>query len=392
MKQFTYVEDYLEIIAGQVDIVTGKRIQSWIFSFTPIISLARYDVDVLNSMTDTTIGGKPLTERQGELACKIILKYARQLATKGVDVAQVQEPKWRIPLRKMDYSRRLYIENDKLILRFPYDNTLIEGIRQFTKESQGNTKWNKDTKQWEIGLTEYNLSWMHTWATANKFEIATEVETLMSLITECEKTPYAIELFIDNNQLNIRNAPDTLIEYVTSNIADLTVENLIKIVDYSSIIGYTVDIELSTAIENTYGKRFCNLLTNRNIKMKPSALDSTDDFDTIIQYAEQVGRFPVVLFEPDLSTKFLEKVIGKGVYLNGNSKKIDLDKLSDIKFIHTYAAIQNMEKIPLVISSAGMVFGSDKQIMLQRAEKVVYCATDVYNKKKTNTKVKDIAG
>jgi hypothetical protein len=28
-----------------------------------------------------------------------------------------------------------------------------------------------------------------------------------------------------------------------------------------------------------------------------------------------------------------------------------------------------------------MVFGGDKQLMLQRAEKIVYCVEDVYNKK-----------
>jgi hypothetical protein len=51
------------------------------------------------------------------------------------------------------------------------------------------------------------------------------------------------------------------------------------------------------------------------------------------------------------------------------------------KYIHIVRPIRNLEHITILISSAGMVFGGDKQLMLQRAEKIVYCVEDVYNKK-----------
>jgi hypothetical protein len=41
-----------------------------------------------------------------------------------------------------------------------------------------------------------------------------------------------------------------------------------------------------------------------------------------------------------------------------------------------------IDRIPLLITSAGMLFGGDRQIWVQNAEKVVYCTTDVYNKNK----------
>jgi hypothetical protein len=37
-----------------------------------------------------------------------------------------------------------------------------------------------------------------------------------------------------------------------------------------------------------------------------------------------------------------------------------------------------MDYIPMLISTAGMVYGSSKQVMFQRAGKVVYVAEDVY--------------
>ena len=36
--------------------------------------------------------------------------------------------------------------------------------------------------------------------------------------------------------------------------------------------------------------------------------------------------------------------------------------------------------IPLLISSSGMLFGGDRQVWIQTADKVVYFTKDVYNK------------
>ena len=47
MQKFPHVEDYLEIINGNRDSVTGKLFS--IFErIDPIVSLARYDVKVIN--------------------------------------------------------------------------------------------------------------------------------------------------------------------------------------------------------------------------------------------------------------------------------------------------------------------------------------------------------
>lgn len=392
MKTFLHVEDYIEVITGYVDVVTGKRTSSFYFGINPIISLARYDVSVLESMSDTILRGGALTERQGELAVKIILKYKRQLAAKSIDVTPVEQPKWKVPLRKMDYSRRLSIENDKLMLKFPYSTQFIEDIRTFSKDSQGSSKWNKDTKIWEIGLTEYNLSWMYTWASSNGFEIGSEVSALMKQITEMEQTPYAIELCFVDDQLTIKNAPNTLLEYITQHVGELVPENLLRIVDMAPVLGFTVGSDISNAIIKEFGPRFFNLINHRELKVTPNKGNPQDDFATVIDYAEQTGRWPVVFYEPDLSNRILGKLaqLNIDVYVNDKSKSPNID--SDTKYIHSSVPIKSLDRIPLVVSSVGMVFGGDKQLMLQRAEKVVYCAADVYNKKSTGqAKVKDIA-
>jgi hypothetical protein len=49
-----------------------------------------------------------------------------------------------------------------------------------------------------------------------------------------------------------------------------------------------------------------------------------------------------------------------------------------------------MDPIPLLVSSAGMVFGGDKQTMIQHAEKIVYVAAEVYNTTNTRAKIKKL--
>lgn len=391
MKQFKHVEDYLEVISGIRD-PNGVVSSAWMFSFQPLINLARYDVKVLESMTLTTFDKKPLTERQGELACKIILKYERQLAAKGVDVEPVRQPNWRVPLRKMDYSKSLTLKDNQLVVKFPYETALINGIKDFQKESQGSLAFNRDEKIWIAGLTEYNLSWLHTWAKSSNFEIDEAVNNLMNLITAAEQQPYAIELFVDDDyQLNIRNAPDSLREYIVTNLGGFGIDNLLKLIDYSSILGYTVEPALAEAIIKDRGPRFYNLAANRELKVNPTTIANTDNLETIIDYAIKMNRF-VVIYEPDLSGRMLAKLKDKYpglLYSNGQVQRPDkIEK----PIIHTVVPITNIDSIPLLVSSAGMMFGGDKQFMLQRAEKVVYCTVDVYNKKTTNQKVKNLAG
>lgn len=382
MIKFKYVEEYLETIAGHRDPVSGKPISTWIFTFDPIISLARYDVKVLESMAQTVGQQQPLTERQGELLVKIVLKYERQLAGKSIDISPVRNPVWRIPLRQMDYSRSIAIENDIIVVRFPFNAEMIDSIRDFGKSSQGKVVWNRSQKIWELGLTEYNLSWIVAWGQLHNFEIDPAITDLMNRITETESTKYSIELCLDEHGLNITNATDSLREYIVEKVGGFDESNLLKLVDMSSVLGYTVKDDIAQALIAEYGPRFYNLLANREIKINPNKLMTSDDFESILSYAETVGRGPVVIYEPDLSGRMLTKLKDR---FGDNT-----DEWSG-RFIHTVKPIKELKNIALIISSAGMVFGGDKQVMLQRAEKVVYCAQDVYNKKNTSG-IKNIAG
>ena len=391
MKTYDHVEEYLEVVASFRDAATGKPNPNWFFSFDPIINLARYDVSVLTSMTDQVTQNQALTERQGELLCKILLKYARQLAAKGIDVAPIERPVWRTALRKMDYSQQLLINNDTLVVRFPYNQVLIDSIKDFSKTSQGTSRWDREHKYWSVALTEYNLSWLYAWAQHNNFDIDPAVTQLMNIVMSAEQQSFAIELYVDGDRLNISNAERSLIDYINQSVGGFELDNVARLIDMSAVLGYTVNADLAQAVISEFGPRFYNLASNREIKINPDTMMSSDDFESIVNYAETSGRLPVVVYEPDLSGRLLEKLQtirpAEDILVCPPGHLAEIN--SSHKFVYIQRPVRASERIPLIVSSAGMVFGGDKQRMIQRAEKVVYVAADVYNKK--STKVKSIA-
>ena len=116
MVTYTHVEDYLELLAGY-DLSNSHS--AIIFPSYKQISLARYDVAIVDSMSAHTVFAGALTDRQAELCVKIVLKYRRQFAKLGIDVSPVENPQFRLPPRKLDRSRRIWLDESKIVIRFP---------------------------------------------------------------------------------------------------------------------------------------------------------------------------------------------------------------------------------------------------------------------------------
>jgi hypothetical protein len=104
---------------------------------------------------------------------------------------------------------------------------------------------------------------------------------------------------------------------------------------------------------------------------------------SVLDYADQVERWPVVVYEPDMSGRLLAqlKQLREGVVEVARTVKTNEGYWgTGFRYVHVVTPMIN-KKIPLLISSAGMIYGGDKSLMVQNSEKVVYCAAEVYNKK-----------
>jgi len=390
MAQFTYshVEDYIEIIAGHRH--PGGKSKHSIFQLPESpINLARYDVKVMESFAEQCHNGVAFTDRQAKLATDLVVKYERQLFKLGVDITPVKtNAEFRIPLREIDRTSRVWVENDSINLKFPYLADIIETVRAESKSSKGKIQWQHEKKYWSADLTEHNVNWVYTFARQHNFDIDSSLTKAMDLLLDAEKEPYAIELRADADVLSITNAHDTLTEYVNEQLGGLSTDNLLTLVDNAPILGYTVDKVIEEVVIDAYGTRFWSLCANRELKVDTTT--SSNLVKDIAEYACATNRFPIYVYEPDLSNR-LKTEFNKffpGAMMTLDNKVMDKGITEDIKVVYTTkiprAAIA---RIPLMVSSAGMLFGGDRQMWIQTAEKVVYFTKDVYNK---NSKGPDV--
>lgn len=377
---YPHVEDYIEIISGYRK-PDGSRNTSYWLSPEPLISLARYDVKIVESLgSQTFVNGNGYTDKQAQLAYTIAVKYERQLYKHNIEITPIKETAaYRIPIRVIDRTTRAWVDNDVIKLRFPYNTELIEQIRTESRTSKGTIKFDREERVWCADLTENNVNWAYMFAQAQQFEIDPTLQRFMDLLIAAEKTPYKIELRADPERLYIENAADSLVEYVESNIGGFSEDNLLQLVDNAPICGYTVDPVIGEVIEQAYSRNFLTLCTNREVKSEDAAYD-TNVISEIIRYARVTNRLPIYLYEPDHTDRLLAAFM-----LQFAEDQISLTDKSAITEKTQLVFRRKLPKIipdrvPLLVSGAGMMYGPDKQTWINQAEKVVYFTKDIYNK------------
>jgi hypothetical protein len=389
MISFPHVEDYIEIIAGYRD-PSGKNKHSIFQLPESPINLARYDVKVIESFAEQSNNNIAFTDRQAKLATDLVTKYERQLYKLGVDITPVKNnAEFRIPLREIDRTSRAWVENDTINLKFPYLVDVIDTIRTESKSSRGSIKWQHNKKHWSADLTEHNVNWVYTFARQHNFEIDLSLIRVMDLLLAAEKEPYAIELRADPVTLSITNAHDTLTEYVNEKLGGLSADNLLTLVDNAPILGYTVDKVIEEVVIEAHGTRFWSLCANRELKV--DTITNSTLVKEIAEYARATNRFPIFVYEPDLSGRLLNEFnkyfAGQLIQL-GKQNTNNITVNPKVKVVYcTKIPRHPFDCIPLMVSSAGMLFGGDRQMWIQTAEKVVYFTKDVYNK---NSKGPDV--
>lgn len=377
---YNHVEDYLELLAGyHPTSVIGTSLTTPTSKLLDV-SLARYDVAIVESMAQHTMFGGSLTDKQAELTVALILKYKRQFAKAGIDVSPVEHPIFRKPIRFIDRTKRLEIENEILTLHFPYDKQLISDLNAFQKTSQGHAVFNHNDKVWRFGLTETNIYWLVSWARINNINVSPEVQKLYDLVAEAELTPYEIKLVQTENGLAIVNAADSLVEYINNNLGGFGLDNLVKLIDYAGVLGYTIDEDVRRFAFSKYNSHLQIFGDCRQIYISP-----TDNaMEAILEYAKAANRYPVCIYDPGLGNEFDFSQFSPTEILRCNySGKLDRSDydLDNVKLVYANKIPPRWEHpIPLLVSTVEMMYGGKRMDWLNRAEKVIFLC---------NTKLKE---
>ena len=246
-----YIEDYIEFIAGYRDINNRKLVM---FDQVPSpLSLARYDVKIVDSLgSQTAEKNIAYTDKQAELAKKIVNKYRKQLSQLPVPLLVPENfDKFRMPIRTVDRSKRAYINDQKLYLKFPYNTDLITSIKNQLKQGDGNGIFDNDTKIWQLSITESTVNWICTIAEKYEIELDNELKNLYQKILDCEKQPFTIELVDTGSGYDITNAAESLKEYIVEKCGGFGYDNLLALIDNSTVLGYTIPKDILLKFYNS---------------------------------------------------------------------------------------------------------------------------------------------
>ena len=339
---FQFVEDYIEFIGGYRT-ADGKKLG--LFQQVPSpISLARYDVAIISSLSSQTAEmNKPLTDKQSQLAIKLVEKYRRQLGNLTPPIILPEKlDKFRLGVRAVDRTKSVFIEDNQFILKFPYDTKLIDMVKKQAKVGEGSMSFDSDRKVWKLGMTEHMLNWIMAVCPANDFLIDESVSSLYQKMLAVEEQDYNICLTVKDNNVLITNAPSSLLEFIEK-YGGLHYNNLLNLIDASSVLGYSVDKLLLEQLENLdYG-------SNRDFVINKKTVCSKDavSLDTILNYAKKVNRLPIHVYDIGLPKNNTNDI----VYLNRGVSSNITPKL--------------------LVSFTSMMIGSKKQSWVSNAEKII---------------------
>lgn len=370
-----YIEDYLELLGGYV--LRNSLVRS------PVIRLARYDVQIVDSMASQTSRGLALTDRQADLAHRLVVKYRKQLLQHGIDIGdQENNRRFRMPLREVDRSRSISIVNGKICIKFPYETQIIDQIKDSGKSVPGEMYFDKNEKTWLASITEPRLLWLTNLVDKYEFKISDEITDLIDSVQQSKKQRYKIELVIDGTKTDITNAEESLRDYINQNLSGFGMENMINLVDCSSILGYTVSPDIEKNLLENYTPIVRKLLLEREPHI-PLSDDSV--LLEILSYAKLTRRLPIYVFENATSPeeqsslrKRLSELFGEDMILDANDKKqkLNIDEHQCI-YITSWNFKWNLE-IPLILTTTALMIGPKKKQIIQSASKIVYCTNVQY--------------
>jgi len=364
MKKLPFIEDYIQLMCEDPLCWPPQD---------PLLKLARYDKPIVSSMSEQIANGNGFTDRQSQLAHKIVTKYKKQWASIGYDVSDHElRPSFRLPIREIDRSRIIDIQDNVIVLRFPYDQTLISHIRASVSSVPGSCVFNKEQRRWQCGLIEPRIIWAKEFGSLNQFEFGPAFQQALDIMLA---TPdHIIELVKLDHGYEITNAESSLIEYINQN-GGFAHDNLPKLLDLAPVCGYTISDAVYYDLDPNTQANTLVLLNQRETTINYDHRENLN-IEPIINYARLTNRLPIFVYENS-----------DHILLDQLKRYFTQDQIANVK--HANARINGepvvyftqwrnyRDRIPLLLTMSTLMIGFRRQQMLQKTEKVIYCTQTV---------------
>jgi hypothetical protein len=259
-----------------------------------IIQLARFrnsikaaDMTIINSFSDQFICDTGLTEKQSQLAIRLLTRY-RQLFPVKID-DHLLNPAFRLKVRKSISEHTVKISTSRpgapvIELRFPYNDGLVNEIRRYKGADGKNDQisWDRDATAWVFNLSEDNLRFLANFCGGGNY---TFDETFSEYIKDTNLILSKIEdhapiLSVIDGTLKIVNSPKNTPEIDTDDILEavFSARNM-GITLWDDAIGSYLD----TGIVNPLVKNFLKSDISEQFKIS-SEETGISALKTVLQY------------------------------------------------------------------------------------------------------------
>jgi hypothetical protein len=152
-----------------------------------------YDQQLVNSFADQVGRGSGFTEKQGNLALKILKRHSGILSTLYLaDITNfITNPTYKYPIRRLNNTRKIsIIKKDPfgsvIKVEFPYSDDYVNKIRA-KKNELGHAVWDKEEKSWIFSLCEANLVFLTEFIKDEKFQCDEQFEKYQNQLEEIIK-------------------------------------------------------------------------------------------------------------------------------------------------------------------------------------------------------------
>lgn len=344
MQRYQFIEDY--ILDMGATFLTWPPKQSH-------IKLARYDESIVQSMSDQVSRGLAFTDKQAELAVKLVTKYRKQWLKLGYDISdQIHTPKFKFPIRKIDRSKIIELDENKIAIRFPYDQDIISEIRS-SQDIPGTIAFDKDRKYWKAAMTDPRIIWCGDFAVKNQFEIGPRFcELLESIGNRPSDLPLLTRV---NGTLTLINAEKSLLEYIGTK-GGINDDNINTLLDLGGLCGYKID---SSLIDQYVGNDV-DLVEILTSKSKNIEYHDQVPLESVISYITMTDCSHVAIYD-DNTLKIFDRL-----------REHFCDRLDDTLEIVCYNSFTNAKKrVNLLLTSHTYMIGHRRQLMCQYADKIV---------------------
>lgn len=232
------------------------------------IHLGKKDYNFFANISYCIKDRKPITTNQVKLFDKLLNKYNRQLKKLGHEVNDLLNLGWHIPVieTKVEFTEaKLFIENNQLKIRAPFNSKFINFVRQISN----NFKWNKQEKTYVANMDTAALKFAYQYLVQayDTVRFCNKVQELLDYLATYDNLLWKPTLKKINGYYIIAPINNALLE-ATKDI-DLN-DDPITLLNLS-----TYGIEIDSDICNTDLKIFAgNFITTVNL----------DSLDTLVEY------------------------------------------------------------------------------------------------------------